>query len=43
MSASSVHKPNANAFEIMMSATHKIVLPPPYETTSEQSLRGDQA
>jgi len=41
MSASSVRKPNA--FEIMMSTTRKIVLPPLYETTSEQSLRGDHA
>jgi len=38
---SSGNKPNA--FEIMMSAVHKAVLPPPYETSSEQTLRGDHA
>lgn len=32
-----------NAFGIMMLATHKVVLPPPYETSSEQLLRGDHA
>ena len=32
-----------NAFEIIMSAARKVVLPPPYETSSEQPLRGDHA
>jgi len=36
---SSGNKPNA--FEIMMSAACKAVLPPPYETSSEQTLRSD--
>jgi len=32
-----------NAFEIMMSAARKVVLPPTYEISSEQTLRGDHA
>ena len=32
-----------NAFVIMMSAAHKVTLPPSYQTSDEEQLRGDHA